>query len=336
MDSRRTFPPPAAARRWLPRSSAAALLATLAALALPAAAAYPDKPIRLIVGQQPGSALDNAVRVITPPLSESLGQQVVIDNRAGAGGMIAMQIGLAAAPDGYTLVNAGSPQMIAPFLFRKLDYDLFRDFVPVARLTVTQNALVVPPSLAVGDVRSLIALLKAKPSEFNLASAGVGSASHLAGELFNAMTGVRAVHVPYKGGAAAVTALLGNEAQYLITPLAAIIGQIQAGRLKALAVGGETRAVQLPAVPTMEEAGVKGYRSSGWNGIFAPRGTPAPVVAKLADTIRDLTARPAIREQYIRAGVEAGFLAGPDFERFMREDMARFGAAVKAANLKPE
>lgn len=297
---------------------------------------YPSRPIRLVVGQEAGSALDNGVRIITPGLSQVLRQQIVIDNRPGVGGMIAMQIGVASVADGYTLVNAGSPQMIAPFLFKKLSYDIFNDFVPIGRLTIVQNALVTNVAISSNTVKSLIELLKSKPGQFNMASAGIGSASHLAGVLFNTITGVQAVHVPYKGGAAAVTAIISNEAQYLVTPLSATIGHIKAGRLKVLAVGGEGRTRQLPEVPTMEESGITGYRSTGWNGLFAPKGIPAVVTAKLIAALNVAYENPALPDQILRAGVEPGLLTGAAFATFMREDMTRFGAAAKAANLKSE
>jgi len=299
-------------------------------------AAYPARPIRMVVAQEAGSAADNSVRTLAPGLGEALRQQIVIDNRPGAGGMIAMQIGIAAAPDGYTIINNGSSQMILPFLFKKLSYDLFRDFVPIGRLIIVQNALVINPALPANSVRSMIDFLKSKPGQLNMASAGIGSQSQLAGVLFNLMTGIQAAHVPYKGGAAAVVALLSNEAQYLVTPLSATIGHIKAGRLKVLGVGGETRTRQLPDVPTMEEAGVRGYRSIGWNGLFAPQGTPAAVIARLIQSLNTVFANPALPDQLLHAGVEPGLMTGAAFMAFMREDMARTGAAAKAANLQAD
>lgn len=297
---------------------------------------YPSKSIRMIVGQQAGSALDNSVRTITPALSGSLGTQIVIDNRPGVGGMIAMQLGHTALPDGYTIVNAGSPQMIAPFLYKKLDYDLFRDFVAIARLTTVQNCLVTNPGFAPNSVKSLIELANSKPGQINMASAGVGSASHLAGILFSVMTNTAVLHVPYKGGASAVTALIGNESQFMITPLSATIAHIKAGRLKVLGTGGQTRSIQLPDVPTIQEEGVKGYISVGWNGIFAPKGTPGHAVNRLVSALTSVMAKTDIQEQILRAGVEPGLIVGAEFMDFMREDMARFGRAVKAANLKTQ
>jgi len=314
-------------------AAAAAILGWQPSFAADQTSGYPTRPIRFVLGQQAGSALDNSVRSITPALGKALGAQIVIDNRPGAAGLIAMGIGVSATNDGYTLINAGSPQMIAPFLYKKLPYDLFRDFVPIARLTTVQNCLVMNPSFAPSSVKGLIDLAKAKPGQINMASAGVGSASHLAGTLFVTMTGIQVLHVPYKGGASAVTALISNEAQFMITPLSATIGHIKAGRLKVLACGGQIRAPQLPGVPTIQEEGVKGYLSIGWNGLFAPAGTPGAVKTRLVGVLRTVISEPDTKERIVRAGVEPGFMAGAEFTKFMREDMARFGRAVKAANL---
>ena len=310
-----------------------AVLANQWSFAASPAPGYPSKSIRMIVGQQAGSALDNSVRTISPALSESLGAQVVIDNRPGVGGMIAMQLGRASIPDGYTIINAGSPQMIAPFLYKKLDYDLFSDFVAIARLTTVQNCLVTNSGFAPDSVKSLIDLAKAKPGQINMASAGVGSASHLAGILFSVVTDTSVLHVPYKGGASAVTALIGNESQFMITPLSAVIDHIRAGRLKVLGMGGQSRSLQMPGVPTIQEGGVKDYVSVGWNGIFAPKGTPVTAVNRLVSALASVMSKKDMQEQILRAGVEPGFIAGTEFTGFMREDMARFGRAVKAAKL---
>jgi len=318
---------------WMVMTSA---MTTQTLFAAGPAADYPSKPIRMIVGQQAGSALDNSVRTIVPALSEALGTQIVVDNRTGVGGMIAMQLGRASLPDGYTIINAGSPQMIAPFIYKKLDYDLFKDFDGIARLTTVQNCLVAGPGFAPNNVKSLVELAKSKSGQINMASAGVGSASHLAGVLFSVMTGTSALHVPYKGGASAVTALISNEAQFMITPLSATIAHIKAGRLKVLGTGGPTRTTQLPDVPTLQEQGVKGFVSVGWNGLFIRKGSPAKATTLLVSALTDVMSKPQMQEQILRAGVEPGLISGAAFVNFMREDMARFDLAVKAANLKAE
>jgi tripartite-type tricarboxylate transporter receptor subunit TctC len=326
-------------RKTIAAGGALLLAMTVAGLPLRAAgpaANYPVKPIRVVIAQEAGSSVDTNIRALTRLLGEALGGSLVVDNRPGAGGALGMAIGAAAAPDGYTLVGVGSPQMIAPFAFKKLGYDLFRDFAPLARYVVSHNVFVVSPGLPAGSVKEFIEMAKSKPGELNMSTAGPGSASHLAGALFNRMTGIQAVHVPYKGGSAAVVAIIGNESQYLITPMPAVLGQIRAGRLKALAVGGDSRAPQLPQVPTMEEAGVAGYRSVGWSGLLMPAGSPAEIRAKVAAKLSAVLAMNAVREQLLNAGGEPALLAGVSFATFMRDDMARFGLAAKAADLKVE
>jgi len=316
--------------------AAATLAAAAPGGAAEPAAGYPTRPIRVVIAQEAGSSIDTNVRVIGPLLGEALGQQLVIDNRPGAGGTIGMTIGAAAAPDGYTIVGVGSPQMIAPFAFRKLDYDVVRDFVPLARYVVSPNVFVVAPNFAAGSVKGFIELARAKRGQLNLSTAGPGSASHLAGVYFNSLTGIEAVTVHYKGGGAAVIAIISGESQYLITPMPAVLAQIRAGRLKPLGVGGERRASQLPQVPTIEEAGVPGYRSVGWSGLLMPKGVPPQYPALIAAKLQEIVALPAVREQILNAGGEPGFLAGAEFGQFIRDDLARFGAAAKAAGLKPD
>ncbi|MEO8442597.1 MAG: tripartite tricarboxylate transporter substrate-binding protein [Betaproteobacteria bacterium] len=300
------------------------------------AAGYPIKPVRVVIAQEAGSSVDTNIRVLAPLLGEALGGSLVVDNRPGAGGAIGMAIGAAAAPDGYTLVGVGSPQMIAPFAFRKLEYDLFRDFVPIARYTVSHNVFVVTPGLRVGSVKEFIELAKAKPGQINMSTAGPDSASHLAGSLFSMLAAINTVPIHYKGGGAAVIAIIANESQYMITPMPAVLGQIRAGRLKAIGVGGDQRAPQLPQVPTIEEAGVAGYRSVGWSGLLMPRGTPAAITEKVTATVTTVLTTDSVREKILDAGGEPGLLAGASFKKFMQDDMARFGTAAKAADLKIE
>jgi tripartite-type tricarboxylate transporter receptor subunit TctC len=321
----------------IPAAAACALV--LASWPLHAAgpvAAYPAKPIRVVIAQEAGSSIDTNIRVLAPLLGEALGRLLVVDNRPGAGGTLGMAIGAAAAPDGYTLVGVGSPQMIAPFAFRKLNYELFRDFVPLARYVVSHNVFVVAPGSHTGSVREFIELGKTKPGQLNMSTAGPGSASHLAGALFNMLAGISAVPIHYKGGSAAVVAIIAGESQYLITPMPAVLGQIRAGRLKAIGVGGEQRAPQLPQVPTVEEAGLAGYRSVGWSGLLMPQGTPAAITAKVTANLSTVLALDPLREKILGAGGEPGLLTGAAFAQFMRDDMARFGIAAKAAGLNAE
>ncbi|MCC6472986.1 MAG: tripartite tricarboxylate transporter substrate binding protein [Burkholderiales bacterium] len=296
---------------------------------------YPNKPIRMIVHQDAGSAGDNSARVMAPPRAEALGQPVIVENRPGAGGAIGMRLAAAATPNGYTVIAVGSPIMVLPYVHKDLGYDLFRDFAGIGRYSISHNALVVPPGVQAGSVKELIALAKAKPGQLNMATAGMGSASHLAGMLFNALADIQALVVPYKGGGAAITSLIAGETQYYVTPLSAVLGQVRTGRLKALGVGGERRVSQLPDVPTIAEAGVPSYQSVGWGGMLAPRGTPSATMARLMDKLAAIMALAAVQQQLVKIGVEPSVLLGAEFEQFMREDLERFGIAARAANLKP-
>jgi len=297
---------------------------------------YPLKPIRVVIAQEAGSSIDTNIRVLTQPLGDALGRPLVVDNRPGAGGSIGMTIGAAAAADGYTLVGVGSPQMITPYAIKKLNYDLFRDFTPIARYVVSHNVLVVAPTLRAANVKELVEFAKTKSGQINMSTAGPGSASHLAGSLFNVLARISVVPIHYKGGGAAVVAVIANEAQYLITPMPAVLSQIRAGRLRAIGVGGENRAPQLPQVPTVEEAGLSGYRSVGWSGLLMPQGTPVAIIAKVTEKLTGVLGLQAVTDKILDAGAEPGLLTGNLFAQFMRDDMARFGVAAKAADLKIE
>ena len=297
---------------------------------------YPVKPIRVVVAQEVGSAGDVGVRSISPALGEALGQVLVIENRPGAAGVLGIGVAAVAAPNGYTMLSVGSPMMIIPYANKNLKWDLLRDFVAIGRYSISHNALVVPTSLAVANVKELIDLVKSKPGQLNMGTAGPGSASHLGGALFNVMADIQSVAIPYKGGGSAITALVAGETQYYVAPLTAVMGQIKSGRLRPLGVGGEARAPQLPDVPTIAEAGLAGYRSMGWNGFMMPKGTPAAITAKVGEMLGAITRTPAVREQILKSGAEPAFLPGEDFGKFMREDFERFGVAAKAANIQPE
>jgi tripartite-type tricarboxylate transporter receptor subunit TctC len=309
--------------------------ACAAALAQPAAQ-YPAKPIRVVVAQEAGSAGDVGMRSISPALAEALGQPLVVENRPGAAGVLGIGVAAAAEPNGYTMLSVGSPMMIIPYANKNLKWDLLRDFVAVGRYSISHNVLVVPAGLPVANVKELIALVKSKPGQLNMGTAGPGSASHLGGALFNAMAGLESVAIPYKGGGSAIIGLVAGETQYYVAPLTAVIGQVKTGRLKALGVGGESRAPQLPDVPTVEEAGLAGFRSMGWNGLMMPAGTPAAFTAKVGERLGAIVSTAAVREQILKSGAEPAHLSGPEFGKFMREEHERFGVAAKAADLKPE
>ncbi len=313
-------------------------LAAMAFLLSPAAGAatpsqYPTKPIRLIVPQQAGSSNDTLSRVMANFLGDALGQQVVVDNRAGVGGIIGMEIGASAVPDGYTLISMATAQVIAPHLQRKLAYDTFRDFAPVSLFGITYNVFIAHPSLPAANPKEFVALAKSRAGQLNMASAGPGSQSHLAGVLFSQVSGINVLHVPYKGAGASVTAVLGNEAQFSVTPLPATVGHIQSRRVKALALSARKRAQELPEIPTFIEQGFN-FESSGWNGLIAPRAVPKSVFDRLHATLGMVAAMPAFREQMTRQGAEVLVNTPQEFAQFIRKEFDLFGPAVKAANLK--
>ena len=298
---------------------------------------YPVRPIRLMVPQNPGASVDNVSRILAARMGEEFGQQIVADNRAGAGGTLAAEVVANAAPDGHTLLAvATGTAVISPQTFKKLNYDPIRDFAYISLYAITQNVLVVHPALPVKSVRELIAYAKANPGKLNMANAGSASQSHLACVLFTHMAGIDVVHVPYKGGGASVTALIGNESQVTITPAPAVLTHARAGRLRALATAGEKRSPLMPELPTMIESGVAGYLSSGWMGLMAPARTPRPVLDKLHATLVKVVAVPATRELFERQGAEPVTDSPAEFKRFVAEEYARFTQAIRLANLKPE
>ncbi len=312
----------------------------LAVVALTAAAvsaaAYPDKPVRLIVPAGAGSANDTLVRMIALKLSETFQRTMVVDNRPGAGGIIGVETAAHAAADGYTLLTVSTASVvILPQMHKKLNFDVFRDFAPIALIGMTQNVMVAHPA-APATVRDLIIAAKSNPDRLNMASAGLGSQSHLAGVQFLLLAGIDVVHVPYKDGGASVTALIANQAQFTITPLPATLPHVRAGRLRAIATGGDARAAQLPEVPTMVEAGVAGYQSTGWNGLLAPVKVSRSIVEQIASAVARVIAQPEMRDQFERQGAEARSTTPREFASFMREEWDRYAKVIKAAGITPQ
>jgi tripartite-type tricarboxylate transporter receptor subunit TctC len=301
-----------------------------------AAGAYPNKPIRLIIANTTGTSVDNLSRALALRLGEEFGQQVVADNRGGAGGIIGAEITARAAPDGYTLlVTSTGVQVITPQIYRKLSYDPVRDFAPISLFAVTQNILVTHPSVPVSSVKELVAHAKANPGKLNMSNAGQGFQSHLAGVLFTHMTGIEVHHVPYKGGASLI-AIMGNEAQVTIAPAPSVLSHVRASRMKALATGGEKRSTLTPELPTIIEAGVPGYVSTGWTGLMAPRAVPRPVFDRIHATVLKVVAQPATRELLERQGGEVTTTTPAEFAKFIDAEYQRFGQAIRLANLKVE
>lgn len=329
----------------LARLRAGALRAPLAlALVAPAGVAlaqdagdYPNRPVRVIIPQSTGSATDVLGRIVAPRLSEALGQPIVIDNRAGAGGLLGAEAAARATPDGYTLlVGATAWITVAPHTYKKMPYDPLVDFAPVALFAVGQNLLVVTPSFPASNVRELIALMKEKPGSINMASAGVGSSSHLAGLLLTTLAGVSATHVPYKGAGPSVTAVMAGEANWTFTPMQGPLGQVRAGKLRPLAVGANTRSPVLPDVPTVAEAGLPEYYSATWYGLMAPRGTPRPIIDRIhAATVKALAAS-ELKDQLLNQGAEPRSSTPEELGRFVRDEYERIGRMAKAAGITAE
>lgn len=328
-------------RRRVPFSACLALTAlsawSLPCLAADAAAKYPARPIRLVVPQGVGASNDTLSRALSHKLGDTLGQQIVVDNRPGAGGLIGMEIAAHSAPDGYTLLaSATATQVIAPQLHRKLAFDPFKDLLPISLFGITHNALVVHPSVAAKSVKDFVALVRSAPGKLNMASAGAGSQSHLAGVQLMLAIGAEATHVPYKGGGASVAAVIANESQLTITPLPAVLAHVKAGRLRALGTGGERRSTQLPDVPTIAEAGLPKFQSTGWIGLMAPKGLPQPIFGKVRVALVQAMKQPDTREQIERQGGDPVVSTPEEFAKFIREEWDRFGGAIRAANLKVE
>lgn len=297
---------------------------------------YPSRPIRMVVSFPPGGGTDVMARLVTPKMTEAWGQQVVIDNRAGATGIIGTDLVAKAAPDGYTLlIGHVSTNAIAPSLFAKLPFDPARDFAPITRVSSVPHLLVVHPTLDVRTVKDLIALAKAKPGQLTFPSAGNGSTPHLAGEIFKTMTGVNLVHVPYKGTGQSLQDLLGGQVQVAFDTTAAVIQYVKAGRLRPIAVTTLKRIASLPDVPTVAESGLPGYEVTTWYGLFAPAGTPPAVVRKVfAETAR-IVRLPDVKERLDGMGTEETTNASPEeFAALVRTDIAKYAIVVKAAGLR--
>ena len=294
-----------------------------------AAQPYPSRPIRYIVPYAAGGATDIMTRALSPRLSEYLGQQIVVDNRPGAGAIIGTSLLAKATADGYTLMMAEIAHGANPALHSKLPYDTERDFAPVTLVALLPTILVVPPSLPVKTVGELIALARSRPGQLNYSSSGIGSANFLAAELFKSETGVDVVHVPYQGGGQAVTALLSGQAQMLFVTIPPALQHVKAGRLRALAVTGSKRVATLPDVPSISEAGLPGLEVYLWVGTLAPAGTPAPIIAKLNREIVRVLQDPEVRERISNLGAEIVGGGPEQLARYIKAEIARWRKTIK-------
>ncbi|HSC23056.1 MAG TPA: tripartite tricarboxylate transporter substrate binding protein [Casimicrobiaceae bacterium] len=296
------------------------------------AADYPTKPIRLVVPFPPGGTTDILARAVAQKLSEAWNEQVVVDNRPGAGGNIGADLVAKAAPDGYTLVmGTVGTHAINPNLYAKMPYDHVKDFAPVILVAGVPNVLVVNPSLPVHSVKELIDYAKANPGKLNFASSGNGTSIHLSGELFKTMAGVQMTHVPYKGSAPALSDLMGGQVQLMFDNLPSSLGLIKAGKLRALAVTSASRAAALPDVPTIAESGLPGFEASSWFGILAPAGTPHEVVAKLNGAVAAWLATPEAKEKLLAQGAIAAGGTPEAFAKHIDSETAKWAKVVKAS-----
>jgi tripartite-type tricarboxylate transporter receptor subunit TctC len=311
---------------------------TGAAAAGEAGQGYPTRPIRLICPYVPGGGADIFSRTVAQKLTESLGQTVVVDNRAGANGGIGTDIVAKATPDGYTLLLANSgPMTINPVLYRKVPYDPVKDFAPISLGAIYFYVLVVLPNFPATTLEEFIAQLKAKPGQMTYGSTGIGGGNHLSGELFNLMTGTRSVHVPYTGSAAALAALLGGQLNYMFDTVITAVPLIRAGRLRAFGVTARTRAVSLPDVPTLDSLGLKGFELTQWQAIAAPAGTPKPVVDRLHREIVEALKKPDVMERLAKqGGSELVGNAPEEFAQVIKSDLAKYAKLVKAAGIQPQ
>jgi tripartite-type tricarboxylate transporter receptor subunit TctC len=309
---------------------AAVLVAGIAA-----AQTYPNRPIRFIVPFPPGGGNDTMARTVGNKLSAALGQQFVIDNRAGAGGVIGAETAAHAPGDGYTLFLGGvASHGIVPNLHPKLGYDPVKDFSPVSLIAAAPLILVVHPAVPARSVKELVQLAKAKPGQLNFASNGTGGSSHLAAELFKMMTGTDMVHVPYKGLSPALTDLLSGQIQLMFSSTVAILPQVRAGRLRGLAITSVKRSAAMPEVPTVAEAGVAGYETASWYGVLAPAGTPRAIIEQLNREIARVVQMPDVRERLMSEGAEPAGGSPQEFAAHIKRELARWSQVIKQAKIK--
>ena len=312
----------------------AALIAT-AQFSTPASGqAYPSKPIRMLVGFPPGGTSDILARSLAGKLTETLGQPVVVENRAGAGGNIAAEQVAKSAPDGYTVMMATTSLAISQSLYSKLNYDLLRDLTGVTQAANYTNLLVVHPAQPINSVTDLIAAARAKPGAFSYGSAGNGTPPHMTGELFKVYTGVSMQHVPYKGGAPAIADLLGGQIPVLFDNVPPLLGHVKSGKMRPLAVTSLRRIEVLKDVPTLDEAGLKGFDSVGWNGVLAPTGTPREAVVKLSEAINQVLRIPEIRNGLITQGAEPLGTTPDEFTAWVRNEVQKWAKVVKQSGAK--
>jgi tripartite-type tricarboxylate transporter receptor subunit TctC len=320
--------------------SAAPFAACLASVLVPTASgqapAYPDRPVRVVVGSAAGGNADILARIVCNALSRSLDQQFVVDNRGGATGAIGTEIAAKARPDGYTLMYAASNHAINPSLNPRLPWDAVKDFAPIGLVALTPLVLTITNTLPAKSVRELIDLARAKPAGLALASAGTGSPGHLAGVLFDRMSHVTMLHVPYKATQQAMTDLTTGQVQVMYPTLTAVLPQVRAGKLRGLAITSRARSALAPDLPTMEEAGLRGYEASIWNGFLAPARTPSTIISKLEATLLQIMQTQEIKDHFAAIGAEPLTSTPAEFGRFIAGELAKWSRVIREAGVRIE
>jgi len=297
---------------------------------------YPTKAVRLVVPFLAGGSTDIVGRTVAQKLSEMWGQQAFVDNRPGGGTTIGTEMVAKAAPDGYTLLVTPAPFTINPSLLTKLPYDALTDFAPITLINTTPLVMVVNPGVPAKNVKELIALAKAKPSKLNFGSSGTGGSNHLAGELFDAMAGVKMVHIPYKGNAGALTDIVGGHLDVVYNGITSAVALIRGGKLRALAVTSLQRSAALPDVPTLNESGLKGFEAVAWNGLSAPAKTPRDVIMKINADVIKIVNSPELKERLKADGSDPVGNSPEQYAAFLRNEIAKWAKVIKFAGVKPE
>jgi len=308
-----------------------------ACAAAPAVAAYPDKPVRLVVPSSPGGGTDTTMRIITPKLGDILGQRIVIDNRPGQAGNIGLEVAARAPADGYTLAAMIASNTSNPALMKNIPFSLERDFVPISLAVVMPNMMIVHPSLPVKSVKEFVALAKAQPGQINYASPGVGSTAHLAMELLISMTDIKIVHIPYKSGGAAFLDVVAGHAPIMFGNVMSSLQHVRSGRVRALGVTSLNRVKTAPEIPAIAEVGFPGYEATTWYGVLAPAGTPRDIVNKVHDAIVQTVRDQAVSNRFVSDGAEPMPSASPDeFATFIRNETTKWAKVVKNAGIHPQ
>ena len=313
-----------------------ALACAVLATAVRAADTYPVRPVRMIVPYAPGGNADIQARYMAERLTEALGKQFVVDNRAGANGMIGMELAARSPADGYTILLVASGFAVNPGLFPKMAYDTVKDFQPISLVGETPLLFVANPAVAANSVREVLALAQKRPGQLNFGSSGNGSPAHLAGALLETMAGIKLVHVPYKGTAGVNIDVMSGQIQLAFPSITSVLPHVKSGKLKAFAISVASRSALAPDIPTMAEAGVPGYETSIWNGLLAPAGTPRPIVNRLNQAVVQILKSPQARERYANVGAEIRYNSPDEFQAFVRSEITKWAKVIRAAGIRME